>query len=60
MLLNSDSFLDLKMSGMEGGPVFGDNAHFIGILIRPLRQKSSGAEIQVTREQCCFKLFTLL
>ncbi|XP_057996325.1 glyoxysomal processing protease, glyoxysomal isoform X2 [Hevea brasiliensis] len=35
------------LPGMEGGPVFGDSAHFIGILIRPLRQKSSGAEIQL-------------
>ena len=36
------------MPGMEGGPVFGENSDFIGILIRPLRQKSTGAEIQVT------------
>ncbi|GAY34564.1 hypothetical protein CUMW_012120 [Citrus unshiu] len=33
------------LPGMEGGPVFGEHAHFVGILIRPLRQKS-GAEIQ--------------
>lgn len=32
--------------GMEGGPIFSEHAHFVGILIRPLRQKS-GAEIQV-------------
>jgi len=37
----------LNISGMEGGPVFGEQAHLIGILVRPLRQKSSGAEIQV-------------
>jgi hypothetical protein len=36
------------MPGMEGSPVFCENSNFIGILIRPLRQKSSGAEIQVT------------
>ncbi|KAH9748764.1 glyoxysomal processing protease [Citrus sinensis] len=34
------------LPGMEGGPVFGEHAHFVGILIRPLRQKS-GAEIQL-------------
>ncbi|CAK7350557.1 unnamed protein product [Dovyalis caffra] len=35
------------LPGMEGSPVFGENSNFIGILIRPLRQKSSGAEIQL-------------
>ncbi|KAJ4833895.1 hypothetical protein Tsubulata_041476 [Turnera subulata] len=35
------------LPGMEGCPVFGEFAHFIGVLIRPLRQKSSGAEIQL-------------
>ncbi|KAL5774430.1 hypothetical protein ACOSP7_011987 [Xanthoceras sorbifolium] len=35
------------LPGMEGGPVFGEHAQFIGILIRPLRQKNSGAEIQL-------------
>lgn len=37
-----------NLSGTEGGPVFGERAQLIGILIRPLRQKISGAEIQVT------------
>lgn len=32
---------------MEGGPVFGDHAHLIGILTRPLRQRAGGAEVQV-------------
>lgn len=41
------SYVLLNLSGMEGGPLFGEHAHFIGILIRPLRQKNSGAEIQV-------------
>ncbi|KDP20992.1 hypothetical protein JCGZ_21463 [Jatropha curcas] len=35
------------LPGMEGGPIFGELAHLIGILIRPLRQKSSSAEIQL-------------
>ncbi|XP_057948608.1 glyoxysomal processing protease, glyoxysomal [Malania oleifera] len=35
------------LPGMEGGPVLGDHAHVIGILTRPLRQKSSGAEVQL-------------
>ena len=34
--------------GMEGCPVFDKDGRFIGVLIRPLRQKSTGAEIQVT------------
>lgn len=33
---------------MEGGPVFGEHALLIGLLTRPLRQRISGAEIQVT------------
>lgn len=37
---------------MEGGPVFGDQNTLVGILIIPLRQKSSDAEIQVTYK--CF------
>lgn len=35
------------LPGMEGGPVFTENAHLIGILTRPLKQKSSGAEVQL-------------
>lgn len=34
------------LPGMEGAPVFAKNGHLIGILIRPLRQKNSGVEIQ--------------
>lgn len=34
------------LPGMEGAPVFGKNGHLIGILIRPLRQKNSGVEVQ--------------
>ncbi|KAL1218747.1 Glyoxysomal processing protease, glyoxysomal [Cardamine amara subsp. amara] len=34
------------LPGMEGAPVFDKNGHLIGILIRPLRQKNSGVEIQ--------------
>lgn len=33
---------------MEGGPVFGDQGMLVGILTRPLRQKTSDAEVQVT------------
>ena len=39
--------LILNLSGIEGGPVFGEHAHLIGIFIKPLRQKASGAEVQV-------------
>ncbi|CAL5411266.1 unnamed protein product [Camellia sinensis] len=35
------------LPGMEGGPVFGENGLLIGILTRPLRQKTSGAEVQL-------------
>ncbi|XP_031278959.1 glyoxysomal processing protease, glyoxysomal [Pistacia vera] len=35
------------LPGMEGGPIFGEHAQLVGILIRPLRQKNSGAEIQL-------------
>ncbi|KAF8411133.1 hypothetical protein HHK36_003672 [Tetracentron sinense] len=35
------------LPGMEGGPVFGEHAHLIGILARPLRQRAGGAEIQL-------------
>uniref|UniRef100_A0A5B7BU36 Putative glyoxysomal processing protease, glyoxysomal n=1 Tax=Davidia involucrata TaxID=16924 RepID=A0A5B7BU36_DAVIN len=35
------------LPGMEGGPIFGDYAELIGILTKPLRQKTSGAEIQL-------------
>ncbi|KAK2970363.1 hypothetical protein RJ640_030068 [Escallonia rubra] len=35
------------LPGMEGGVVYGENAELIGILARPIRQKTSGAEIQL-------------
>ncbi|XP_059658927.1 glyoxysomal processing protease, glyoxysomal isoform X2 [Cornus florida] len=35
------------LPGMEGGPVFGEQSQLIGVLTKPLRQKSSGAEIQL-------------
>lgn len=35
------------LPGMEGSPVFGEDAQLIGMLTRPLRQKSNGAEIQL-------------
>ncbi|CAK9181839.1 unnamed protein product [Ilex paraguariensis] len=35
------------LPGMEGSPVFGEYAQLIGILTRPLRQRTSGAEIQL-------------
>ncbi|PON61385.1 Peptidase S1C [Trema orientale] len=35
------------LPGTEGGPIFDEQAQLIGILIRPLRQKISGAEIQL-------------
>ncbi|XP_043701200.1 glyoxysomal processing protease, glyoxysomal isoform X2 [Telopea speciosissima] len=35
------------LPGMEGGPIFDQHAHLIGILTRPLRQRSGGAEIQL-------------
>ncbi|KAJ4981908.1 hypothetical protein NE237_032745 [Protea cynaroides] len=33
--------------GMEGGPIFCQYGHLIGILTRPLRQRTGGAEIQL-------------
>ncbi|TYH67145.1 hypothetical protein ES332_D06G168800v1 [Gossypium tomentosum] len=35
------------LPGMEGGPVFGDQGMLFGILTRPLRQKTSDAEVQL-------------
>ncbi|KAI3937524.1 hypothetical protein MKW92_050305 [Papaver armeniacum] len=35
------------LPGMEGGPVFGEHAHLIGIVGRPIRQRVGGAEIQL-------------
>ncbi|CAL9015522.1 unnamed protein product [Prunus brigantina] len=35
------------LPGGEGGPVLNEHAQLVGILIRPLRQKTSGAEIQL-------------
>ncbi|XP_047163562.1 glyoxysomal processing protease, glyoxysomal isoform X3 [Vigna umbellata] len=35
------------LPGMEGGPVFSKHACLTGILLRPLRQKTYGAEIQL-------------
>ncbi|XP_021911111.1 glyoxysomal processing protease, glyoxysomal isoform X2 [Carica papaya] len=35
------------LPGMEGCPVFGEHAQFVGILVRPLRHKNDGAEIQL-------------
>ncbi|XP_009113676.1 glyoxysomal processing protease, glyoxysomal isoform X1 [Brassica rapa] len=46
-LKNSLMIADVRcLPGMEGAPVFGKNGHLIGILIRPLRQKNSGVEVQ--------------
>ncbi|XP_027353322.1 glyoxysomal processing protease, glyoxysomal [Abrus precatorius] len=36
-----------SLPGMEGSPVFSEHAYLTGVLIRPLRQKTSGAEIQL-------------
>ncbi|KAI4344614.1 hypothetical protein L6164_011819 [Bauhinia variegata] len=47
MQLVSGSILTLYLSGTEGSPVFNEHACVTGIVIRPLRQKTSGAEIQV-------------
>ncbi|KAL5157319.1 Glyoxysomal processing protease, glyoxysomal [Glycine soja] len=35
------------LPGMEGSPVFSEHACLIGVLIRPLRQKTYGEEIQL-------------
>ncbi|KAG2303796.1 hypothetical protein Bca52824_032447 [Brassica carinata] len=46
-LKNSLIIADVRcLPGMEGAPVFAKNGQLIGILIRPLRQKSSGVEVQ--------------
>lgn len=47
MDIGSSLLLIFNLSGMEGGPVFDEHAHLIGILIKPLRQKASSAEVQV-------------
>ncbi|KAK7302815.1 hypothetical protein RJT34_13711 [Clitoria ternatea] len=36
-----------SLPGMEGSPVFSEQSCLTGVLIRPLRQKASGAEIQL-------------
>ncbi|XP_054777019.1 glyoxysomal processing protease, glyoxysomal isoform X2 [Prosopis cineraria] len=36
-----------SLPGMEGSPVFSEHASLTGILIRPLRQKTSAVEIQL-------------
>lgn len=59
VLLDSDSILTLYLSGMEGGPVFNEHAQLIGILTRPLRQKTGGAEIQVTSKHSDLSLTSL-
>ncbi|PQM38542.1 glyoxysomal processing protease glyoxysomal isoform X2 [Prunus yedoensis var. nudiflora] len=45
----NSSYSSLLMADIrgEGGPVLNEHAQLIGILIRPLRQKTSGAEIQL-------------
>ncbi|XP_042478321.1 glyoxysomal processing protease, glyoxysomal [Macadamia integrifolia] len=35
------------LPGMEGGPIFDQHSSLIGILTRPLRQRSGGAEVQL-------------
>ncbi|EXC18086.1 Glyoxysomal processing protease [Morus notabilis] len=40
-------FNSLNLSGSEGGPVFDEQGQLIGIMMRPVRQKSSGAEVQL-------------
>lgn len=35
------------LPGMEGSPVFGEHSEIIGMLTRPLRQRGSGAEVQL-------------
>lgn len=47
IVAKSCSILVQFLSGMEGAPVFDKNGQLIGILIRPLRQKNTGVEIQV-------------
>ncbi|KAL6562119.1 hypothetical protein OROGR_003126 [Orobanche gracilis] len=39
---------DIKcLPGMEGSPVFSEHSQFIGLMMRPLRQKNSGTEVQM-------------
>ncbi|KAL6546589.1 hypothetical protein OROMI_022310 [Orobanche minor] len=35
------------LPGMEGSPVFSEHSQFIGLMMRPLRQKNSGTEVQM-------------
>ncbi|CAH1440166.1 unnamed protein product [Lactuca virosa] len=49
----SSSHISLLMAdirclpGMEGSPVFGEQSKIVGMLTRPLRQRGSGAEVQL-------------
>ncbi|KAL7618680.1 hypothetical protein Lser_V15G04365 [Lactuca serriola] len=49
----SSSHISLVMAdirclpGMEGSPVFGEQSEIVGMLTRPLRQRGSGAEVQL-------------
>ncbi|XP_024982804.1 glyoxysomal processing protease, glyoxysomal isoform X2 [Cynara cardunculus var. scolymus] len=50
---SSSSHVSLLMAdirclpGMEGSPVFGEQSEIVGMLTRPLRQRVSGAEVQL-------------
>ncbi|KAJ9566448.1 hypothetical protein OSB04_002414 [Centaurea solstitialis] len=50
---SSSSHVSLLMAdirclpGMEGSPVFGEQSEIVGMLTRPLRQRGSGAEVQL-------------
>ncbi|KAI3740695.1 hypothetical protein L2E82_31166 [Cichorium intybus] len=50
---SSSSHVSLLMAdirclpGMEGSPVFGEQLEIVGMLTRPLRQRGSGAEVQL-------------
>ncbi|KAJ0808568.1 putative peptidase S1C, peptidase S1, PA clan, peptidase S1, PA clan, chymotrypsin-like protein [Helianthus annuus] len=35
------------LPGMEGSPVFGEQSEIVGMLTRPLRQRGTGAEVQL-------------
>lgn len=50
-----DGFVTFIYTGMEGSPVFDEQAQFVGLLTRPLRQKISGTEIQVCQRNMTFK-----
>lgn len=46
---------DVRIPGMEGGPVFDEQGNLVGMLTRPLRQRGGAAEVQVLLHETIYK-----